>query len=61
MTEILHQVTGDHLNAKRIPAVPHYTALVLLPVLTIVCYPLPIHIVRGSTVTEIAYPTQTPL
>ena len=60
MTEILHQVTGDHLNAKRIPAVPHYIALVLLPVLNIVCYPLPIHIVRGSTLTEIAYPSQTP-
>ena len=58
--EILDQVTGDHLNAKHIPAVPHYTALVLLPVLNIVCYPLPIHIVRGSTLTEIAYPSQTP-
>ena len=50
----------DHLNAKHIPAVPQYIIADLLPVLTIVCFPLPIHVVRGSTVTKITYPSQTP-
>ena len=50
----------DHLNAKHILAVPQYIAVVLLPVLTIVSYPLTIHGVRGSTLTKITYPSQTP-
>ena len=53
-------IPRDHLNGKHIPSVSHYIALVLLCVLTIVCYPLSIHIVRGSTLTEIAYLSQTP-